>query len=191
MCPAAIGNDVLSGRTDLDSHANMVVVGRDVLITARSGKTAEVQAFAPELDALSLPLVECVMLWECPFTDQQVLLVAKDAVYVETMDHNLVPPFMLREAGVIVDTTPKIHATDPDTSHHSLYWPEEDVRIPLSLHGIFSYFKTRKPTMEELQADLPVVSLTPSGPWDPSSTEFAKQEEAMTRWDGEISNPRT
>ena len=35
------------GRADLDSHANMVVLGNDCLVLRESGKSVDVNAFAP------------------------------------------------------------------------------------------------------------------------------------------------
>jgi hypothetical protein len=49
------------------------------------------------------------------------------------MDHNLAPPFLLREAGVDVDDIPKIHVKNPNVSHHSIYFDGTDLRIPLAL----------------------------------------------------------
>jgi hypothetical protein len=34
-------------------------------------------------------------------------------LYVPSLDHNLLPPFMMREAGVIVKDTPKIELDEP------------------------------------------------------------------------------
>ena len=40
-------------RTDLDSHANMVVVGKHVAIVNDTGRRAEVSPFTPDYEALS------------------------------------------------------------------------------------------------------------------------------------------
>ena len=48
--------------------------------------------------------------------------------------------------------------------------------IPLSLHGIISFFPTRKPTAHEFDT-CPRYELTYEAPiWDPTSTEFLDQE---------------
>jgi len=42
------GFEPSNARTELDSHANMVVVGRHAYILNNSGRTAQVSAFTPE-----------------------------------------------------------------------------------------------------------------------------------------------
>jgi hypothetical protein len=55
----------------------------------------------------------------------------QNALYVPSLDHNLLPPFMMREAGVIVKETPKIQFDDPSEEDHALTFPETGFRIPL------------------------------------------------------------
>jgi hypothetical protein len=66
------------------------------------------------------------------------------------MKNNLIPPFILCEAGMKVMDTPKIHMDDPQVDDHSLYLDSESLRIPLSLWGIFFCFLTSKPELEEI-----------------------------------------
>jgi hypothetical protein len=47
----------------------------------------------------------------------------------------LVPPFVMREAGIIVRDTPKIHLEEPTEEDHALTFPETGFRIPLWLTG--------------------------------------------------------
>ena len=48
-------------RTDLDSHANMPVVGANVLILNELDKTAEVSAFTPDYDPMEIPIVDAAL----------------------------------------------------------------------------------------------------------------------------------
>jgi hypothetical protein len=120
-------------RTDLDSHANMFVAGKHAFILADSGTTATVRAFSPDMEAIETPIVDCAFLYECSYTNRMYILVAHNALHVSTMDHNLVPPFILREAGLIVNETPKIHFEAPDIQDHSIYFEASKLRIPLAL----------------------------------------------------------
>ena len=175
------------GRTDLDSHANMFVAGRAVHVLAESGRTINVNAFTPDLPQIELPIVDCAFIYDSPTSGERILCVAQDAIYAPNMDHNLVPPFMLREAGVEVSTTPKCQTKEPDESTHSLYWPKQEIRIPLSLHGIFSYFSTRKPTILELEDEsLQVIKLTPDGVWEPNTDVHATNEDNLVDWEGKV-----
>jgi hypothetical protein len=73
----------------------------------------------------------------------------RNSLYVPSLDYNLLPPFMVREAGVIVKDTPKIQLNDPSEEDHAITFPETGFTIPLSLWGVFSYFRTTKPTKDE------------------------------------------
>jgi hypothetical protein len=39
---------------------------------------------------------------------------------VPAMEQNLIPPFVMREAGIVVNDTPKIHMKNPTIEAHSL-----------------------------------------------------------------------
>ena len=64
--------------------------------------------------------------------------------------------------------------------------------IDLQVRGIFSYFKTSKPTEEQLfsATEENLVYLTPdSEDWDPDNPSFAKEEENFIGPDGTMFNP--
>jgi hypothetical protein len=63
----------------------------------------------------------------------RVILLIQNALYVPSLDHNLLPPFMMREAGVIVKDNPKIQLDDPSEEDHALTLSKTDFRILLSL----------------------------------------------------------
>ena len=68
-----------------------------------------------------VPIVDAAVAYDCPFSGQTILMVARNAMYVESMDHNLVPPFIMRKAGLEVDEQAKIHTTQPSKENHSIY----------------------------------------------------------------------
>ena len=55
------------------------------------------------------------------------------------MTNNLIPPFIMREAGITVNGTTKIHTENSSEMDHSLYFMEAEVRITLSLS--MAYFR--------------------------------------------------
>ena len=60
-----------SHHTELDSHANMVVVCKHALEFAHTEKTVEVQPFSPDCETMeSVPIVHAVVKWTCPHTDE-------------------------------------------------------------------------------------------------------------------------
>eukprot|EP00980_Cylindrotheca_fusiformis_P023992 scaffold11310_cov84-Cylindrotheca_fusiformis.AAC.1 len=186
-------DDIHSGntsRTDLDSHANMFVAGRDAFVLATTGRDASVKAFDPSMAPVDLPIVDCAIKYACPFSDSTFILVVRNALHVPTMDHNLVPPFLMREAGLEVNETPKMQLKEPTEMDHSIYFPSVNLRIPLSLWAIFSFFPTSKPTELELRTEeIDVLALTPEGPWNPQSDVYSRNEENMLDWEGQIIEP--
>ena len=66
------------------------------------------------------------------------------------MDNNLIPPFIMQEAGIQVKEIPKIHVENPSVEDQAIVFKETRFRIPLSLYGILSYFPTARPTASDL-----------------------------------------
>ena len=148
-------------RTELDSHANMAVLGKDCFVFEQTGRFCDVSAFSPSIETTSLPIVDAVIVYDCPYTLTLYLLMIRNALYVKDMSNNLLPPFLLREAQIEVNECPKIHAISVDENVHSIFFPLTELRIPLKLHGIFSFFYHRTPV------------------WNPHSTHNAHDEEAF------------
>ncbi len=101
------------------------------------------------------------------------------------MKNNLIPPFVMREAGIRVNDTPKIQTIDPTEKDHSMCFPETDFRIPLSLWGMFSYFVTSRPTAKQMMEAEDVCMLTPSS-INPHCDSHATNEENMLDWEGNM-----
>ena len=97
---ATVGEDDHTSATELDSHANMVVAGKDFLVIQDTGLTANVNPFSDELQSMNkVPIVDGVTAYDCPYTHETILCVVRNALHVPTVDHNLVSPFIMREAG--------------------------------------------------------------------------------------------
>ena len=176
-----------SGNTELDSHANMVVLGSPSIVLNTTGKTVSVNPFSPDFKPLNVPLVDGATLYDCPHSMQTYVLVFTNALLVPSMNHNLVPPFILREAGIQVKDIPKIHVPNPTPDDHTIIIPHAKLRIPLHLNGIFSYFTCRKPTPGELhEFSDAVYLLTPPGEWNPNTEVFATNEANMSDHEGNI-----
>ena len=172
---------------DLDSHANMVVVGRHAYILSDMGRTAEVNLFTLDYKSMQVPIVNAAVQYECPYSGTLHVLIIRNALHVSSMKHNLVPPFMIREEGIQVNDTPKIQVNDPTTSDHSqsIYFPETDFRIPLSLWAVFSYFPSSKPMAQTLKETEEVYLQMPSH-WNPHCDSYAQNEENMLDWEGNM-----
>lgn len=163
----------------------MPVVGQQCALLSDSGKLAHVSPFTPDYDPMEIPIVDAAILYQCPFNGMTYILVIRNALYVPGMVHNLIPPFILREAGISVNDIPKIHVESPGEEHHAITFPETNFRIPLHLWGIFSYFTSSKPTMEQLETSEEIYLLTPDR-FNPHDLAYAQNEDAMLDWEGNM-----
>jgi hypothetical protein len=176
-------------RSELDSHANMIVLGKHSFIFESTGRTCTVEPFTTDLGtAENVPIVDGAIAYECPYTHQVYILIIRNALHIPTMHHNLIPPFIMRAGGIIVNDTAKIHCNDPSTNDHCLLFPNSDLTIPLQLNGTFSYFNTRAPTVQELH-DCDKIFITPdASDWNPHCTSFERNESSMLTYDGDLSS---
>ena len=187
---SAVQNNIIPddfARTELDSHAMSPVVGYNSYVWRDTGQFVDVSPFTSSLGKLTrIQVVDALIQYECPLTVKNYILVIYNALYVPEMKHNLLTPFLVREAGIELNETPKIQAEDPSMEYHSMYFKNEDLRIHLGLQGIISYFTSRKPTMEEV-ASLPRIDLTPDRhKWDPHDNMYSRHEESMIDFEGNI-----
>ena len=137
------------------------------------------------LSHLSVELVDAALKYECPYSGEVNILIIRRGLHVPSMTHYLLPPFMLREAGIHINEVPKIHVTSPTEEHHAITFQEANFRIPLTLHGTFSYFLTSKPSTQESEEPEDVYILTPTT-WNPHSDAYVINEESMLDWEGNM-----
>ena len=62
-------------RTELDSHANMPVGGKEALIVEQSGKTVEVSPFTPDYKPIKVEVVNAVVQYDSPLDGKEYMLV--------------------------------------------------------------------------------------------------------------------
>ena len=177
-------------RSVLDSHANMVVLGKDSFIFEKTGRSCNVQPFDSQLGiASNVPIVDGAIAYDCPHTHLTYILVARNALYMPKLERNLIPPFIMRAGGVEVNEKAKIHCDDPTIDDHCIIFKESELRIPLQLKGIFSYFPSRQPTIDELH-NCDKVFITPdSSDWNPNCSSFEMNERAMLDYNGDLNPP--
>ena len=106
--PASAPTDLLALRTELDSHANMAVVGKHCVVFDKIyGKTCEVEPFDPSIGtAKEVPVVDAALAYDCPYTGKTFILILRNTLYIKSLEHNLIPPFLLHKAGLKVNECP-------------------------------------------------------------------------------------
>ena len=128
MLVSSVRNGEDASTTELDSHANMFVVGSQGFVFNRTGLHANVNAFSSEAGGISkVPIVDAVIAYDCPYSGRTYMLVIRNALHIPSMDHNFVPPFILQEAGLRVKEVPKNQCNEPSIEDHSIY--DEDTGL--------------------------------------------------------------
>ncbi len=104
-----MGSYAALGATELSSqHANMAVAGSNCTIIATSGHYENLTLFSSNLPTMDMvEIKDAAIAYDNPILHVTYLLVMQNALLIPTMDHNLIPPFLLREASLYVDKTPK------------------------------------------------------------------------------------
>jgi hypothetical protein len=116
---ASMGSDASLGATELDSHANMAVAGSNCTIIATSGCYANVTPFSSNLPMMEgVEIGDAAIAYDNPISHVTYLLVMQNALLIPTMNHNLILPFLIREADLYVDKTPKHQVANPMVDNH-------------------------------------------------------------------------
>ena len=151
----------------------MVVLSAHAFIFESTNRTCNVQPFDPSLGIASkIPIVYGAVVYKCPYTGDIYVLIVRNALYIPHLRNNLIPPFLMRAAGVTLNETLKICIKDPTIDDHCIAFEDSDLRIPPQLTGVFSYFHTRYPTLSELH-ECPKLFLTPDvNDWNPHCQSF-------------------
>ena len=168
----------------------MIVIGKHCLEINDTGKTAHVDSFSKDAGSISsVRIVDAICAYDCPLSGNTYLLVMRNGLSIPGNENNLIPPFLMSEAGLDVNTKPKIHCKSPTVSDHSIFDEESGLRIPLMLNGIFSSFETRQLSKQEMTNpdDYEMIFLSPDSPvWNPYDESYAENEAALMTRRGEI-----
>ena len=171
----------------------MVAVGHQAYVISHTNQFVNVQAFTDEVTGLrDIPVVDAAIGYDCPYSGETYILALKNALCVPSMSHNLVPPFILREAGLRDNDKPKIHCKDPSVENHSLFHEESGLRIPFTMDETLTVFPTRALTDKEIeQAEVySTIYLTPdSHKWDPHDESCKINEDPFLNCNGDMVIP--
>ena len=109
--------------TDLYSHVNMLVVGKHAEILNDTGNKVDVIPFTSDYQVLeNLSIVDSAVQYLCQYMAKVYVLVFSNALSEPSTENNLIPPFVMRYADLVVKDTEKIHAMDPSVGYHSIYF---------------------------------------------------------------------
>jgi hypothetical protein len=104
------------------------------------------------------------------------------AIHILMMENDLLCLMQMRMNDVKVNDSPKIMEETSNDMSHAICGAAQDceeVCITSVLHGVTSYFLTRKPTTLELVTCRQFDLMAKDPEWDPSLTTFQEQEDAQ------------
>jgi hypothetical protein len=109
-------------RTELDCHAKtpVLVLGRNVYIKSDTGRIANKNPFTPDYESMLLSIVDTAVWCNCLCNGKTCIFVVRNALSVPLMRNNLMPIFVMREAGIRANNTPKIHTIEPTEKNFSM-----------------------------------------------------------------------
>jgi hypothetical protein len=169
--------------SELNSHADCCVCGKEVLVFNDFDREVTVTGWDPEGETKSLRIVSEAMCYTIPQSGNTVLLIVHRIMLSPTLNHNLLITMQMRLHDVIENETPNFQSLNPTNLSHSISVRGDHVDdvliIPLELHGVVSCFPTFKPTQLDFET-CDRYELTYESPeYDPSATTFYEQEAGM------------
>jgi hypothetical protein len=182
-------------QSELDSHADTCVVGKNALIIHDFERAVNVTGYDKAVATVKARTVTAAVAYDNPNTGEVMIFIIHQAIEIPDLKHNLLCPMQMRLNDVLVSEIPKFLARDATEDTHSIRLRERDTRemvtIPLSLQGVTSYFPTRKPTKSKYEKDeTSKFELTFETPeWDPHSLQFAEQEQGKLDPNGRLREP--
>ena len=102
--------------------------------------TVNVTPFSDDFGMMpEVPVFHAAVAYAFPITGNSTILIINNSLYIREMEHNLLPPIMMRLNGLLVEAYPKFLCPPPTIETHSIFFPTENTRLPLALHGTTSY----------------------------------------------------
>ena len=165
-------NDVSGGSMlGMDSHADTSCAGRHVRILEQiDGIQCTVKPFNDSYKPMeNVKIINGALAYDDDHGNTFILLLNQAMDFTATMENSLLSVNQSRYNGVVIDDVPK-HLDYNGHSNQEIYFPENDVRIPLdmvnkSVLGI----SVRYPTDFDLEFGRH-LELTSASIWDPEST---------------------
>ena len=158
---------------ECDTNADTCCLGTNFCILQHTNRKADVYAYDTNLKpTLDIPIVSGATAYDDHMSGNTYILVFHESLYYgNKLDHSLINPNQCRSSGIGFWDNPF------DKTRDIMICVNDDLNIPLILHGTKITFNSRCPTAEELETCIH-VDLTSRAPWDP---ELVKLGECSTQ----------
>jgi hypothetical protein len=179
----SVGRVEETNRSDLDSHADCCVCGKEVLVFNDFDREVTVTGWDPSGEIQSLWIVAASLGYTMSQSGKNVLLIFHQSILSPTLNHNLLSTMQMRLHDVIVNETPKFQSLNPTNLSHSISMiggnVDDVLVIPLELHGVVSCLPTFKSTQLEFETCDRYELIYESPEYDTSAKTFHGQEAGM------------
>lgn len=174
MVNKTAGREV-SGRMELDSHADTCVLGINFVILEYSGRVCDVYPYSSEYNAIKdVPIVKGATAIQDQQSGETIILVINEGLwYGSKLDHSLINPNQLRHFGIEVCDNP--YAAEGMFINE----PESGVNVPLQARGTIIFANSFAPTDHELQTCQHIVLTSPSL-WNPQTVRLGEISSGFT-----------
>ena len=168
-------------RLGIDSHADVHCVGRHArILEIFEGRSCNVHPFNDSYKPMKNVLTANAAFAYYTNDGQTYIINVNQALdFSESMEHSLLCPNQSRVHGVVIDDI-LTFLDYYNKSTHSVYFPNEDVRLPILLNGPVSYLPVRYPTDEEMDQCLHLDLSCDESPWEPMSINNYNQASSIS-----------
>ena len=101
------------------------------------------------LGSKTVDVVDAAIAYECEFTGKVLIMAIRNGLHLKEMKHNLLSPFIMRLSGLEVNEQPNFMTRNPKTKHHSVYFKENEIRLPLAIKVMVSFPSHLESKIEE------------------------------------------
>ncbi|HSN24565.1 MAG TPA: hypothetical protein VLS45_10475, partial [Methylomicrobium sp.] len=120
MPPDTLHVDATDRGLDLDSHADMAVLGSNCYVFEDTGRTVNVFSYDPSMGSVTRNIVSGCFAYVDLDTGQVKLLIVHQGIHIPHLPYSLIPPFQMRENDVVVNDRPKCQTKKPTADDHAL-----------------------------------------------------------------------
>ena len=154
-------------RFGADSHADVTVAGKHAKILSYvDGQTCTVHPFHEGYKPKkNIKVVNVAFAYDSDDGVTYILVVNHCLDFTQDMNHSLFCTNQLRANNIIVEDTPKCYDLN-GTSRQAIIIPDQNILLPLHMHGPTTFLPVRYPTDTELQ-ECERIELTSMSGWDP------------------------
>ena len=158
-------NESVYGRSELDSHADTTVAGRNCTPIWHTERSCDVAPFSDTYQPMKDVAIVSAATGFTSASGNQYILIFHECLYMPELSHTLINPNQLRHFHTQVQDNP--YAKEP----MSIISPDGDFVACLESEGTNIFLNTWSPTQTDL-ASFPHITLTSQQPWDPHKVAF-------------------